>query len=344
MTLRFGCIGLDHWYNAFPTLDALAARRDATLVAVVHSDATQAREVAERYGARVLPSPGDLLARDDIDVALVFTSADQTASASIGAMRAGKHVVAIKPMAMNLADADRVVQAVAETGVHYFPNDAVRRFNPANQQIQAWIEEGHIGDPVAGTCVFRAGLPKAWPTANGPGWFADTARTPGGAFIDHAVYHVDLLRWLFKAEVATVTGMMANVKYRDLAVEDYGHAVLRFDGGQVGAIEDTWTSGPGASKEALEIVGTRGSIINDTATGRILLTGYFGLAPEGWIQLTPPPFNRGAYLDHVIRVVRGESSPVSTATDARANLAACLAVYEAARNGRTVDLPMGGKQ
>jgi predicted dehydrogenase len=279
-------IGLDHWYNAIPTLEALVRHPEVMVAALAHRDAARAEEIGRRFGVAVAPRYDDVLARDDVDLICCFTSTDEVADVSIRAVEAGKAVMAIKPIARDLSDADRVVAAVQAQKARYFPNDAVRRFTPANRQAKAWIDEGRIGDLLAVHNVFRAGLPRDWPDAKEPGWFADPARAAGGAFIDHAVYHVDVQRWLFGAEVRDVTGMMANVRYKDLPLEDWGHAVLRFESGQMGSIEDTWTSGPAAPREAIEIVGSRGSIINDTATGRMALTGDFGLS--GWLQVAPP--------------------------------------------------------
>ena len=335
MTIRFGFAGLDHWYNAFPTLEALTQNPDAAVVALAHRDAARAQEAGGRFGVPVAASYDEVLGREDVDAVCVFTSTDEVAEVSIRALEAGKAVVAIKPMAMSLAEADRVVEAVRRTGGKYFPNDAARRFFPANVQFKGWIEEGKLGDLLDAHCVFRAGLPRDWPDAQAPGWFADPSRAPGGAFIDHAVYHVDVLRWLFGSDIVAVTGMMANVRHTDIPVEDWGHAVLRFANGMMGTIEDTWTSGPGTPKEAIEIVGSRGSLINDSAVGRLLVTGEFGL--NGWLQ-APVPLARASFISHVVRVLRGEEQPVSTADDARTNLAVCLAIYEAARTGREVRL------
>src|SRR5215217_3347468 len=335
MTIRFGVLGLDHWYNAFPTLEALKQQPDVDVVALTHRDAERAREAGERFGVAVLPSYDDVLGRGDVDAVCIFTSTDDVADLSIRALEAGKAVVAIKPMAIDLAAADRVVEAVQRTGGRYFPNDAARRFFPANVQFKSWIDEGKIGDPLAVHCVFRAGLPRDWPDSESPGWFTDPRRTPGGAFIDHAVYHVDVLRWLLGAQVSAVTGMIANVRHTEIAVEDWGHAVLRFANGTMGTIEDTWTSGPGAPREAIEIVGSRGSLINDSATGRMLINGSFDLT--GWLQV-PPPATRTSFIANVIGVLRGESEAVSSAEDARTNLAVCLAIYEAARKGTAVSL------
>ena len=339
MTVRFGFVGLDHWYNAFPTLEELKQNPDAEVVALAHRDAARAREASGRFGVPVAASYDEVIGREDVDAVCVFTSTDEVADVSIRALEAGKAVVAIKPMAMNLADADRVVEAVRRTGGRYFPNDAARRFSPANVQFKGWIEEGKIGDLLAAHCVFRAGLPRDWPDSQTPGWFADPSRAPGGAFIDHAVYHVDVLRWLFGSEVVSVTAMMANVRHKEVAVEDWGHAVLRFANGMVGTIEDTWTSGPGAPKEAIEIVGSRGSLINDSAVGRMVVTGEFGL--NGWLHV-PVPATRASFINHVIRVLRGDEQPVSTAEEARTNLAVCLAIYEAARSGREVRVAGAG--
>jgi predicted dehydrogenase len=337
--IRFGFVGLDHWYNAFPTLETLKNTPDAEVVALAHRDARRAREAGERFDVAVAASYDDVIGRDDVDALCVFTSTDEVADLAIRGLEAGKAVVAIKPMAMTLAEADRVVAAVRRTGGRYFPNDAARRFFPANAQFKDWIDEGRIGDLLAVHQVFRAGLPRDWPDSQTPGWFADPARAPGGAFLDHAVYHVDVLRWLFGSEVVSVTGMVANVRHRDIAVEDWGHAVLRFANGGMGTIEDTWTSGPGAAKEAIEIVGSRGSLINDTAVGRMLINGEFGL--NGWVQAPPPPARAG-FIQHVIRVLDGQEQPVSDAESARTNLAVCLAIYEAARTGDEVALTTTG--
>src|SRR3712207_7695453 len=64
-----------------------------------------------------------LFRSDDVDVVCCFTSADEVADVSIRALEAGKAVVSIKPMAMNLADADRVMETVRRTGGRYFPKD-----------------------------------------------------------------------------------------------------------------------------------------------------------------------------------------------------------------------------
>lgn len=330
--LRFAFAGLDHWYNALPMLEALLRTPDVRVVALAHRDAGRAREIGERYGVPVAPSYDEVIARDDVDAVCCFTSIDEAAGIAVRALAADKSVVAIKPLAMTLADADRVVDAARRAKGRYLPNDAARRFFPAIAQAKRWLAEGRFGELVLARCALHAGLPRAWPDAGEPGWFADPRRAPGGAFIDHAIYHVDVLRWLFGAEVASVSAAMASIRYRDLPVEDWGQATLRFANGAVATVEDSWLSAPGAARETFEIVGTRGALAFDTASGRLTFRG--GFEPEGWLQMAPPA--QAGFVDHVLSVLRGEAEPISSAAEARANLAVCLAAYEAVRSGGVV--------
>jgi predicted dehydrogenase len=335
VTVRFAFAGFDHWYNAFPSLEQLLQDDEAEVVAIAHNNPEQAAYITSKYGVHCGTNYAAVIDRDDVDVVCSFTSTEQNAAVCTMALEAGKAVCAIKPLALTLKEADALVSTVERTGRPYFPNDAARRLSPANIQFRDWIDAGRIGDVLTAHCVFRAGLPQAWPGATTPGWFTDPARAPGGAFIDHAVYHIDVLRWLFGADVQEVSGMTANVRHKEIPFEDYGHGVFRFTNGSVGTIEDTWTSNPGTPREAIEIVGTKGSLIMDSGTGKMAFNGEFG--PKGWLLASPPPA-RGGFMRHVIRCMTGDEQPMSSAQTARDNLAACLAFYEAARTGKTVQV------
>jgi predicted dehydrogenase len=336
--IGFGIVGLDHWYTALPALDALRSTPGVQAVALAHRDAARAAAIGGRYDVPVLPSYGDVIGRADVDVVCVFTSTDENAALALRAIAAGKAVVAIKPLAMDLDEADQLVAAVQQSGAIYFPTEGARRLMPSYRRIKGWIDDGRIGRPLFVHNVFRAALPHGWPEEDAPGWWAEAGRAPGGAFLDHAIYHVDLTRWYCGSEVASIQGMTANVRYprEQIAFEDYGHAVLRLASGAMASIEDTWTSAPAAPKEAIEIVGESGAIILDSASGLLSVTGDFAESiPRAWLH-TAPPAVRSSWVEHIARCVRGEEQLVSSVVDARANLAACLAFYESARTGAPV--------
>ena len=104
-----------------------------------------------------------------------------------------------------------------------------------------------------------------------PGWFADPAQVPGGAFIDEGIYWVDVFRWLTGSEIVQVEAKMANLVHKDIAVEDWGLATFTFANGVIATLEAAWTinapraTGPSPKQNSVvrtEIVGTRGEIID----------------------------------------------------------------------------------
>jgi len=113
-------------------------------------------------------------------------------------------------------------------------------------------------------------------------------------------------------------------------------AVFTFANGAVALIEDTWTADRGFGFQRSEVIGSAGTICDDKGPwGRIAARGAFGY--DGWVGLEPAK-DQGGVMAHMAAVVRGESAPIVSAADGRANLAACLAFYEAARTGKTVKL------
>jgi predicted dehydrogenase len=107
--------------------------------------------------------------------------------------------------------------------------------------------------------------------------------------------------------------------------------------GAIAVIEDTWTADRGFWFNRTELFGTAGAIIDDTTrSGKIALRGNFGF--DTWVDLAARSAAQPTPIDHMVDIVRGESAPVATIDDARANLAACLAFYQAARAGTRVEI------
>jgi hypothetical protein len=83
-------------------------------------------------------------------------------------------------------------------------------------------------------------------------------------------------------------------------------------------------------------------LVADTLLNKIALAGDFGAEMKGWIQLARPeePISRPhLMLEHLIEAIRSDGETLYTVDDDYANLAVCLAFYEAARARRSVALP-----
>lgn len=339
--LRVGIVGIDHWYAGFGY--ATQAQKDprVELVAVAHRDEARAQEFASRFGIKHLSTDyRSVVQRDDIDlVAMACPTAEHAALAQLAASR-GKHIIGIKPMAMNGSEGAAIVEAVRAAGVHYFPYESNYRINTAWKRYKAHFDEGRMGRPVSATVIVRATIPRSnWPgAAPGTTWWLDPKQVFGGGWVDHSIYFIDYLRWLWESEPVRISGEAANLVDPALQVEDFGVATIAFAGGPVASLEVTWTGGDGGYWSC-QFVGTKGHLVTvDPLSGK---TGSAGgvIAPDvkGWV-LTPPYPAEANTISHMAGAILDGKPLAASVEDGYKNLKACLAFYEAASRHTVVDL------
>ncbi|OON82712.1 Gfo/Idh/MocA family protein [Streptomyces tsukubensis] len=325
--LRIGVIGFDHWYAAIPFARRVAADPAVRLHGLVDRDPRRAAHVAALTGCdRTSTDPGYVLEDPEVDAVACFTSVDQSPGLCVAAARAGKHIVSVKPLAMTLDAADRVVEEVERAGVVFVPSES-RHTSPLARRLSGLVRSGRLGELRSGTFAMDSGVPLSWPgSTEGPGWWTDPDRTAGGAWIDHAVYQLDRINALFGSPVAEVTGTTANIAHPGLPVEDYGHAVLTLESGAVVTVEDTWIAPPGTSSTRAHLVGSNGAVFHSTATST------FGFAEAGgeW-SFSKLPEDTFDTLDVLLAAVHDGVPPGSGVRTARQTLATCLDFYAAAR-------------
>lgn len=342
-----GIAGLDHWYIGIGAADSLRSSGRAKLVAVAHRDGEKLREFAAERG--IPNATTDYLAvaqTPGVDLVVTACTSAENVDICIDAARRGKHILSVKPFAMNLVEADRLVKVIRETGVLFYPFEAYGRAGTQGRQYKQWITEGRIGTPISATVIQRAGLGGAsldWPgRRNDKTWWRDPSKVPGGGWIDHAIYQVDLLRWLLDDEVARVSGVAKTLVHPELPpeLEDFGVALVEFKKGTVVTIEVTWTAPPSGGLSQTHIVGSEGQIVFDpTLSGKMAVSGKFeSPAGSGWTMFSAPRAGSAYAMEHLLDCIASGTQPMASVEDARANLAVCLAFYEAARTGKTVSL------
>ena len=333
---RFGIVGLDHWYTAIPLAEQLAARSDTELVAIADEDLARATEVANNTGGpRVTTSALELIEDPSIDVIASFASVDKNPANCIAAAKNGKHIISIKPLARTLAEASDVVAAVHDAGVVFLPAESRARDSQVSKLLRDWIQAGRLGTITSASLSVSADLPSAWPGSDNPGWWADASKIPGGGWIDHSIYQIDLMRWLLDAQVNSVSGHTANLTHAALPFEDYGHAVMTFSNGTVATMEATWTS-PGGWRSVTSLTGTKGAVNIDNLTGNVSILepdGPFG----GWTHFgMPAGAQKADGIDAMLSAINDRGNSVGSVEDAWENLAACLAFYESSSSGHAV--------
>ena len=340
MRLRFGIIGCGR--VAPRHAQSINQLTSTQLIAVADVKLARAEAFAAEHGGRPFADYRGLLDRDDIDAVSVCVPSGLHAQVAIDAMRAGKHVLVEKPIAIHLADADRMIQVADEQGVTL----AVvlqNRYNHPMQQLRSLIDSGGLGALYLGNATVRWFRPQSYYEDDWHGtWTMD-----GGALMNQSIHHIDALQW-FMGPVASVCAYTATLAH-DMEAEDVGVASLRFANGAIGVVEGSTLTWPQNLEGSVAVFGERGSVkIGGTALNRITLWKVDGqLEQESEIltsQRVDPPSVYGFSHREVIRnfadAVLAGGQPDTTGPEARRSLELVLAIYESAREGREVQLPL----
>ena len=251
--LRWGLMGCGDIARkrVAPALGDLA---NCELVAVNRARAELAEEFAREFGARRWYRDWrELLADPEIEAVYIATPVDLHAEQTIAAAEAGKHVLCEKPMALNVAECDRMIAACrahgVQLGIAYY-----RHFYPVLNRVQEVIESGEIGVPVlAQVNAFEMFNPQ-------PGdprfWLVDRARAGGGPMMDFGCHRLELLIKIL-GPVKSAVGLVRKVLF-DRAVEDTAVATLEFENRACGVL--TVTHAAYEPQDTVSIFGSRGSL------------------------------------------------------------------------------------
>jgi UDP-N-acetyl-2-amino-2-deoxyglucuronate dehydrogenase len=312
------------------------------LVAACDADIGRARGLGDERGIPAFRTIEELLSGVECDVVAICTPSGLHPAHGIIAARAGKHVVTEKPMAISLADADALVQACDAAGVHLFVVKQ-NRLNPPIQLLRRAIEKGRFGRIYLANTTVRWTRPQEYYDA---AVWRGTWEFDGGAIMNQASHYVDLMQWLV-GPVESVIAKTATLARR-IETEDTGIAVLRFRSGALGVIEVTVLTHPRNFEGSITILGEKGTVkIGGTAVNRVEHWQFAEYDDDDKLieaANTSPPtvygFGHEAYYRNVLAVLRGEATPGTDGREGRKSLELILGIYESAKTGREVPLPL----
>ncbi|NEW73687.1 Gfo/Idh/MocA family protein [Streptomyces rhizosphaericus] len=329
---------------------ALQAIPGVDLVGVSDVEPDRAAAFAARFGiAGHDPDPESFLS-SGLDAITVCTPHPSHERVVVAAARHGLHVLCEKPIAVTLAEADRMVTAMEEAGVR-FGVLFQRRFWPSAARLRAAIDEGRLGPPIVGTVTMRWGRDAEYYAEP---WRGRWDTEGGGALLNQGIHYVDLLQWYLGTPVR-VYGAIRTLKHGDcIEVEDTAVATVEFASGAVATIQAGTTFAPGlgttvfvsdAAGQAATVTeypeGTGHTdlwtVKGEEAYRQLLSTGIDADPPLSRIHEGLMPFHREQITEFVTAVREGRD-PLVTGRDARTALAVVVAIYESSRTGLPVDL------
>jgi len=248
---------------------------------------------AAAYGVGAWSTLDEALADAEVHAVYVGTPVFLHAPQTIQSLRAGKHVICEKPMAMNAAEARTMLQAAEESGktfgVAYY-----RRCYPKVQRAKELLAAGAIGTPVLAELTCHN-----WFDGTGSrSWLVDPAKAGGGPLFDIASHRIDVLNFLF-GQPLRVTGQLSNVVHY-YAVEDNATVMIEYAGGVRGIVDVRWHSR--VSRDECRIRGTDGEMELSPLNGADLIY------PGGRENLPPHANLHYPMLENFVDAVEGKAS------------------------------------
>ena len=326
---------------------AVQASPKCRLVAVADMDRARVEKLAGEFGCRACSSLEEMLADPEIQVINVLTPNHLHHDSVVAAARAGKHVLVEKPPAMSLAEVRSMIAAGEAAGVKIGVVLQCRT-RKAVQAIRQALAEGRFGK------IYHADTIMKWFRSieyyRMDAWRM-SRRSGAGVTIQQAFHYMDLLQYLI-GPVKTVHARMNNLAHPDVAIEDTLLAFIDYQNGAQGVVQASTALWPGTDLR-VEINGENGTAIlvgeridtwkfrderpEDEEIRKIgsaaVLTGAGGAADLGFSD-------HMAVIEDMACAIETGREPVITLASVLPTLEWALAMYQSAKQGAPVTLPI----
>jgi UDP-N-acetyl-2-amino-2-deoxyglucuronate dehydrogenase len=234
-------------------MKAIGEIENAKLVAVSSRREERAREVAQQYGCGWSTDYQELLNNPEIEIVCVTTGSGSHGKIGMDALRAGKHVLVEKPLAMTSAEAATMIGLAEEKGL-VLSVVSQTRFVEHHRLVKRVIDEGKLGKLL----LVEISRPfyrtqEYYDSADWRGTLAED----GGALMNQGIHSIDLLLWI-GGKVKTVIGRVATQTHQ-MEAEDMGLALLTLENGAFATVMCSTSIVPGLPP-SMHLYGEKGSI------------------------------------------------------------------------------------
>lgn len=313
--------------------EAVAAMDAIDVVAVADSMPDVAARVAAQTGAEPFSSLGELCDRDDVEAWLIATPTTTHPAVVDTAIDAGLHILCEKPLALDLAESERLGARAADAGL-VMQIGFWRRFSPPWVAARQAVVDGAIGRPL----MLRLAQ---WDADPPPASFCDPL-TSGGLAVDCGVHEFDLVGWMVGLGIERVTAR--NLPLVDPSIGEVGDvdnllAMLDLEGGAAATVDLSRNCRFGDDVRT-EILGEAGAIFVD-----LLPVGRARLADGRGIRVVPGSETEDAFSEGIrgqaeafAMAVRGLPVDTPGAEDSTFAVAVGRAVQRSAVEGIPVAL------
>lgn len=317
------------------------------LVAVCDIDQGKAESLASGTEVRTYSDYGKMMEKEEVDLVAVLTPSGLHAKHVIDLSSYGAHIVVEKPMALTLADADKMIEACKRAKVKLFVVKQ-NRFNLPVTYAKGLVDANALGELTVGAIRVRwCRRQEYYDQAEWRGtWALD-----GGVLANQASHHIDLLQYFF-GPVESVHAFTSNALV-DVETEDTAVASLRFLNGALGTIEATTAARPTDLEGSISVLGEKGVIeiggfaVNELK--RVHITDEQPMEESELRRHSQRPdsvygFGHRPYYEEVFRCLNGETVSEINGEEGRKSLEIIVGMYQSAHTGKTVRFPLASTQ
>lgn len=322
----------------------------AKLVGCTSRSFDKTKAFAERHGATAYADLDAMLADPALDAVSICTPSGAHLEPAIAAAGAGKHVVVEKPLEVTLRRCDKIIQTCEDAGVKLAVTFQ-SRFHKSAQLMKKAVDKGRFGTLTMGDAYVKWYRTQQYYDSGA--WRGTWKLDGGGALMNQAIHSLDLLLW-FMGPVTEITASTATLAHERIEVEDVAVATIRFANGALGVMEASTAAYPGSLKR-IEISGSHGSatleeedikaweFAKPTANDEKVRQEMVGKTDTGGGAADPAAIGHHghtAVFKDFLKAIRTDGTPLIDGHEGRRSVEAILAIYQAAKSGRRVSLPL----
>ena len=338
--LRVGIVGAGIGAEHFQAYLALTDRFEVRYMCDL-DDARAAQAVSGRKAVTITRNLDQILADPEIDLVDICLPPHLHLSACSAALQAGKDVICEKPLVASLAEADQLADMMQQTGRKVFPVFQYR-YGAGAAKLQKLMAVGLAGTPLVGSLETHWHRDEAYYAVD---WRGSWAGERGGAILGHAIHIHDWLSFAF-GEIDSVFAYLAT-RVNEIEVEDCASLSIRMRSGAL--ITSSVTLGAATDTSRLRFCFSGLTAESGLEPYKLADSDwqFIARAPQRQAEiesvladLTPPLSGfQGLFAAIYDHLVSGQGDIVSFA-DGRRSIEFVTAVYQSAREGKQIHLPL----
>ena len=321
----------------------------ATVTAVSDVDEAAAGKVAQLLAAdgaapTIYTDYHKLIDEAEIDAVDICLPHHLHADAILAATAAGKHILCEKPMCIEIAEADRIVEAVDKAGIVYMSGHN-ELFYPGIAGAKELLDRGALGTPY----ILRSHeFPSGYPASTVPGrpaqgtmmvgWRASRATMGGGVLIDKGYHPTYILLYMAGSEPVEVTAM-ANTFVARMDGEDTALVMVKFANGAIGQIFTGEGFAFPANDAKFHAIGERGEVYGNRYDLYEKPRGFTEPSHRNYpIDAAGNQQSFDATIHHFYDSIATGRRPIQDHRDGRRVLQVILAAYRSIAESKTIQL------